>query len=167
MSLLETVAALALEATVLIALTVTLTSMTTMASSLRDLRDAAMEDRRIEHLIDHAAGRAGSGPTSPIAVALAETSRVVFQADLNGDGLIDARTSERTEFVLRAEAGGQRLSHRIGRQSITLVRNLSSDRSIEFTDADGHATRLPSAIRSVQIPTGTSQLVVALRTTTP
>ena len=87
------------------------------------------------------AGSAGSLP--PIAVA--ETSRVVIQRDLDGDGVASARgetvTWQLSAGVLRRNAGA-------GAQPIVNgVRALE----LSYLDADSRPTTVPAAVRAVII----------------
>lgn len=163
MSLIESIAALALEAIVMIGLVTTLATATTFADGIREQRDAVVDARRVEQLLDHAFSQAGAGPSVPPAIALAEPSRVVVHADLDGDGSIDTRSSERTEFALRRDGTTQRLVHLIGRQSITVVRDLAVSARIDYRDADGNPTTNQQAIRLLRIPIGNAVYHVAMR----
>lgn len=167
MSLLESIAALAVEATVVIGLTATLTTVATVADGIGELRRTRMDARRVEQLLDHAVARAGAGPTSPHALLYAEPLRVVLQSDADGNGTIDSRTSELIEFVLRHDGNTQRLVHRIGRQSMTLVRGVPADARMLFRRADGRPTSDPRAVRSISIPVGVTHYTAALRPRDP
>ena len=87
--------------------------------------------------------QAGSGSVAPIAVA--ETSRVVIQRDLDGDGVASARgetvTWQLSAGVLRRNAGA-------GAQPI-----VNGVRALElaYLDADSRPTTVTAAVRSVVI----------------
>jgi len=86
---------------------------------------------------------AGGGVLPPIAVA--ETSRVVIQHDLDGDGVASARgetvTWQLSAGVLRRNAGG-------GAQPIVNgVRALA----FSYLDAESRPTTIPAAVRTVII----------------
>ena len=86
---------------------------------------------------------AGGGSLPPLAVA--ETSRVVIQHDLNGDGIASARgetvTWQLSAGVLRRNAGA-------GAQPIVNgVRALT----LSYLDADSRPTTVPAAVRTVVI----------------
>lgn len=163
MTLVESIAALALEAIVMIGLVTTLASATILADGIRQQRDAVVDAHRVEQLLDYAFSRAGAGPSAPPAIALAEPTRVVVHADIDGNRMIDPRSSERTEFTLRRDGATQRLVHQIGRQSVTVVRKLPGDARFEYRDAGGHITRDRQAIRLLRIPTGGAVYHVAMR----
>lgn len=167
MSLIESIAALTVEAIVLLGLAGTMGATTSMSTQLRELRDDAVDLRRIEQLLDHAVSRAGAGPLAPAAIVLAEPARVVLQADLDGNGVIDQRSSERTEFYLQRDDAGRKLVHRIGRQSTTLLRGLPPEAQFSYRDADGRSTSEPAAIRLLAVPIGDKDYVVALRAPLP
>jgi hypothetical protein len=90
---------------------------------------------------------AGYDPTVALlpAIVEAEPTRVTFQRDLDGDGVIDV-TRERVTYllrgsVLRRDAGG-------GAQPIIEgVRRLA----FAYFDRDGAATSDPDRVRSIQI----------------
>jgi hypothetical protein len=103
---------------------------------------AAME--RLTHDV-RGAGYGGSADDFP-AVAVAETSRIALQSDLDGDGLI-AGSGEIITWrldpggVLRRDAGG-------GAQPVV---NGVRAFSLSYVDARGAVTGVPSAVRAVRI----------------
>ena len=163
MSLIESIAALVLEAIVMIGLVATLSTATTIADQIRDQRDAVVDSRRVEQLLDHAFSHAGVGPLVLSPIAVAEPTRIVVHADLDGDRLIDSRSSEHTEFALQRDGATQRLVHRIGRQSVTVVRNLPDAARFDYRDAEGNRTGDRQAIRLVGVPIGSADYSVAMR----
>jgi hypothetical protein len=163
MSLIESIAALVLEAIVMTGLVATLSTATTFADRIRTQRDAVVDSRRVEQLLDHVFLQADIGPLVPSAIALAEPTRIVVHADLDGDRLIDPHSSERTEFALQRDGASQRLVHRIGRQSVTVVRDLPGDARFDYRDAEGNFTGDRLAIRLVRISIGSTDYSVALR----
>jgi hypothetical protein len=163
LNLLESIAALALEAIVLTGLTAALANTGVLTTALRDHRDALLDERRVEQLLDHAVTSAGSGPDRSPAIAVAEPRRMVLHADLNGDGIVDARSAERIELTLRPSGSTQSLVHRMGRQSATIVRGLDDSMRFHYHNAIGAASADPHTIRLLKIPVGKGVYVVALQ----
>ena len=162
MTLIESIAALALEAIVMIGLASTIAAATELTAQLREQRHTIVDARRVEQLLDHAFALAGAGPTGSAAIVAADPARVVLHSDLDGDGAIDPRSSERTEFSLRRDGSSKRLVHRIGRQSVTVVRGLPTGARLSYRDINGRSTQDPLAIRLVRIPLGSVDYAVAL-----
>ncbi len=73
----------------------------------RDLQTAAQDPRCV-----------GVG-----AVLGSSVSRIVLRSDRDGDGAVDSQSSEEIEL---AAASGQRLTRRVGRQSMSMLSELSS-----------------------------------------
>jgi hypothetical protein len=161
--LLEAVAALALHGVVLASL---LTGTTTLALLGREawvVHAELFAERQVEHLIDTAAARAGSGPaTLPVAEASAET--IVLHADLDGDGAIDETSSERSAFELRPAAGradSSTLLYRIGRQGMKIEEGLAGTSTIRLLSRDGGQPAAPADATGVEFPrTGLSMFSV-------
>ena len=89
--------------------------------------------------------QAGSGGGSLPPIAVAETTRVVIQHDLDGDGVASARgetvTWQLSAGVLRRNAGA-------GAQPIV---NGVSALAFNYLDADSRPTTVPAAVRTVII----------------
>lgn len=161
-SLMEMAAALALEAVVLASLLSALTSAALTNATAWELHASLFAARQVEHHVDVAAGRAGTGPNRPPAVASASTHACSLLADTDGNGRIDARTAERTAFELRPSTGDTSLVHRLGRQSMAIDVRLPDGTRFAYTDAAGNAALAPSAVTTLSIPTAAGELVAAL-----
>jgi hypothetical protein len=92
---------------------------------------------------------AGYDPTAVgiDAVVAAEPARVVFQRDLDGDGLVDP-TSERVAYVLRP--GDSVLRRDAGAGAQPIINDVRRFR-LTYFDRAGHATIDPAAVVSIRI----------------
>jgi type II secretory pathway component PulJ len=117
----------------------------------------------------HELREAGYDPTGAgiEAVLVAETARIVFQRDLNGNGLIDP-TRERVTYVLRPRETTLRRDAGGGAQPLAeSVRRFT----LSYLDKDGAPTAEPARIATIRIeieagragPEATMATVVALR----
>lgn len=151
-SLLEAAASLAITTIVLATLTASLGATAVTSLAAWSAVHEALEERHREHLLEATFRRAReTGGT----VAACSTTEITLDADLDGNGSIDASSAERTAFVIAARSGGKRaLSQRIGGQSMTLTDTLSASAEIVCRDAFGVATAEPTAIRVVDVPVG-------------
>jgi hypothetical protein len=162
-SLLEAVAAIGLQALLLASLVATLAVAATTGHSTWDLHAEAVARRQVEHLVLEAFARAGRGPSSPGPLALARADELVVVADLDGDGSIDARSTERTAFLIRRDADGRpRLLHRIGRQSMTISTPLRTGATFAYLTARGARATSLDRIRLVEVPIAGGRLRVAV-----
>jgi prepilin-type N-terminal cleavage/methylation domain-containing protein len=81
------------------------------------------------------------------AIVAAEPARVVFQRDLDGDGLVDP-TSERVAFLLRSGESVLRRDAGAGAQPIvTDVRRFA----LTYFDSAGRPTADPAAVAAIQV----------------
>ncbi len=82
------------------------------------------------------ARRAGYDPAASgvTALELAQGDRVTFDADLDGDGTVDAGTEERVSYLCNAGTG--RLSRVVGRQSMPLAEGVSAC-GLRYLDGSG------------------------------
>lgn len=117
----------------------------------------------------HELREAGYDPTGAgiEAVTVAEPARIVFQRDLNGNGLIDP-TRERVTYLLRSRETTLRRDAGGGAQPLAeSVRRFT----LSYLDKDGAATADPARIASVRIeieagragPEATMATLVTLR----
>ena len=163
MSLIESIAALAIESIVMIGLVATLGTSTSMTAELREQRDRIVDLRRVEQLLDHTFALATASPQSSASVALTEPTRLLLLSDLDRNGSIDPRSSEHTEFYLREDEGGPSLVQRLGRQSITLLRGLPPGARMKYRDGSGRPTNETAAVRLLGLPLGEVEYLIALR----
>jgi len=97
--------------------------------------DAAWALRTTLHDIRHA----GADPLRRgiAAFAMARPDVVITQRDLDGDGLVDPRSEERVE-VGWTDAGGGRLTRRVGAQAMAVVSGVSvGGFRLRYYDGDG------------------------------
>lgn len=89
--------------------------------------------------------QAGLGPSTPLAISVAERSRIILHFDLDGDGVISGNPETVTwrldGRILRRAAGG-------GAQPI-----VNGVRDLELTYYDGHGaeTAVPADVRAVAV----------------
>jgi len=86
--------------------------------------------------------RAGFDPraTGLPAVVEASASRLALQADLDGDGLVDATSEEST--AIACDVPGGRLSRIVGSQSLPLANGVVAC-ALEYADASGAVMSVP------------------------
>ena len=120
-AMLETAAALAVTAAMFGSTVAALAGATRVGAAATHLADQLFLERQLEHLIDRAALAAGSGPTRPPAIAAADAHRVVFHADLDGDGRVQPTGAETTALELATTGSDLRVRHRLGRQTMTVL----------------------------------------------
>lgn len=136
--LLEAMAALGLQAVVLASVLTSSTALAILTADAWQIQATLFAERQVEHLVDTAAARAGSGPTNPPAIAAATPDKVVFHADMNGDGVVDTSSSEKTEIEVRhPSSSAATLMHRLGNQGMTVEDALPAAARITFIDKHG------------------------------
>ncbi len=113
---------------------------------IKELREAGYDPR--------AAGIEG--------IVVAEPTRVVFQRDLDGDGVVDA-TSERVTFLLRP--GDSVLRRDAGGGAQPIINDVRRFHLTYFDEAD-HVTPDPATVVSIQIEieVGSAHAAVVMRT---
>ncbi|HYB98572.1 MAG TPA: hypothetical protein VEC57_05495 [Candidatus Limnocylindrales bacterium] len=148
--MLETTAALAVTGAMLATTIAALASTARLAAAATSLTSELFVERLLEHLVDRAALSAGSGPGLPHAIAEAEEERVVFQADLDGDGDVEPSGAETTALELMAAGGDLRIRHRLGKQRMTIVERGDATGRLRVVGRDGAASA-PSAATMVEL----------------
>jgi len=162
-SLLEAMAAIGLQALVLASLLTSTTGITILVGDVWSAHASAFAERQVEHLVDAAIARAGAGPADVPAVGDATSERIVFQADLDGDGVVDTSSAEQTELELRATSASspRTLLHRLGRQGMTVEDDLPSTSRVSLLGRGG-APATPTDATGVEIPRRNGLLAVAI-----
>ncbi|MFQ5477927.1 MAG: hypothetical protein ACE5E4_04845 [Candidatus Binatia bacterium] len=160
--LVQAMAALALEGLLLASLLGSLVSTVRLAASCHQLQATMARASQVERLVDSAAAVAGAGSPTQAAVLDADSAHVSLMADLDGNGLIDDRSAELTSLELRKIANSRRLSHRIGRQSMTILEGLPVSATVRNYDVFGLPPDAPSDLRLFSLPDGVGNLYYAL-----
>jgi hypothetical protein len=121
-SLLETMTAVALQAVAFAGLGGLCASAAGMAGTAADVADTVQAFIHVEHLIDAAAARAGTGPGAAETGHSIDDRRLVeLPADLDYDGRVDATSKERTAVTISPRPDGEAgLVLRLGRQSVAI-----------------------------------------------
>lgn len=121
-SLLETMTAVAVQAVAFAGLGGLCASSAGMAATAADAADRVQAFIHVEHLIDAAAARAGTGPGAVDAGRSIRDRRLVeLPADLDYDGRVDTTSKERTAVTVSPRTGGRTgLVLRLGRQSVAI-----------------------------------------------
>lgn len=159
-SLLESAAALAMSAIVLATLTAALGASAVTSHGTWELAHRMAEERHVEHLLDAAFARtlAAGG-----AVVECTDRRIALEADLDGNGAIDASSSERTAFsVVDRTTDRRALTQQLGQQSMTLNDTLPGTAAIRCLDTFGAPTASAALVRVAEVPvtdTATRMLV--------
>jgi len=107
---------------------------------------------RIEHLLDHALARAGATAATTGPVVRPAARELTLRADLDGDGVVDGRSAELTAFALGSSADTIRLTHRMGRQSMTIATGLPDAGTFEYFSRHGSKVATSTATSVVQLP---------------
>jgi type II secretory pathway component PulJ len=136
-SLLEAAAALGISAAVTALLTASLSGAVRVHTACVALTDDLFEVRQLEHLVDRSALAAGAGPMRPAAISSLSSDTVVFASDSNGNGSVDATSSETTALEVRQIGAQARVRVRLGRQTMTVLEADESDASLVAVDKRG------------------------------
>src|SRR6185503_16477200 len=88
---------------------------------------------------------AGMGPGHPAAVTAVSADTIVFEADQNGDGVVDSTSSETSALESRAAGSDARVRVRLGRQTMTVLEAERSDASLSAVDRHGAAANATTA----------------------
>jgi hypothetical protein len=149
-SLLEAAAALAVTTIVLATLTTALGASGVAAHQTWALAHRMAEERHVEHLLDAAFARTLAAGGAVVECTL---DTVTLEADLDGDGVVDTSSSERTAFsVVDRSSGNRALTQQLGRQSMTLNDVLPATAAIRCIDAFGALAASPNLVRVVEVP---------------
>ena len=165
--LMEAVFALALHAVVLASLLSGTTTVTLLARETWTAHASLFAERQVEHLIDAATARAGAGPGKPLPVGEASASTVVLHADLNGDGVVDTNSSERTELEVRLSSGTRVLFHQIGRQSMRVEEHLPAPSVFRLLARDGNPAATLADTTCIEVPRVDRTIYAALAARVP
>jgi hypothetical protein len=138
-SLLEAAASLAISAAVLVLMTASLAGAARVHAACIELGDELFRVRQLEHLVDRAASLAGAGPTHPWPVSSLTADTVVFASDQDGNGTVDATSSETTALEVRQSGSQARVRIRLGRQTMTVLEVDDSDASLHACDSRGRS----------------------------
>lgn len=153
-SLVESAAALAVSTIVLATLTATLGASAVASRATWGLTQGMADQRHVEHLLDAAFARTLSAGGRVLECTAAT---VVLEADLDGDGSVDASSSEHTAFSVVVRTADRRaLSQQLGRQSMTLNDTLAGNAGLRCLDAFGSPAADPSLVRVVEVPVGST-----------
>lgn len=144
-SLLEATAAMAISGALLSLVTGSMTATARLQRECVRLTDELFQARQLEHLVDRAALAAGSGPNRPAAVSSVEVDAVGFASDHDGDGVVDATSSETTTLEVRQEGATARVRIRLGRQTMTVLEAARHDASLVVLDRRGAPADAASA----------------------
>jgi hypothetical protein len=163
--LLEALFALALHGIVLASLLAGTTTLTVLAREAWSIHAESFAERQVESLVDIATGRAGTGPGSPAALASAAAASVVLQADLNGNGVADTTSAERTELELRTSSGTRVLYYRIGGQAMKVEEKLPATSAFALLAKNGAIAGSTADATCVVVPRphGTLYTLLAAR----
>lgn len=139
-TLLEAVASLAISGAIAGLVSASLSSALRVESACIELAAELFERRQLEHLVDRAALSAGAGPGLPAGVASVSSDSIVFASDQDGDGLVDATSSETTALEVRQASGDARVRLRYGRQTMTVLEREDAEATLSVFDRGGSAT---------------------------
>ena len=163
LSLVEAVAAAAIQATAVAAMAATLTLSAELVRVTWERHTEIAARQQIETLLESWAARAVPTPGSPI-VRDARAHLLRIEADLDHDGSIDARSEEVVTLSIVPTGAEARLAlrHAIGRQRMTLADDLEPGAAFSYFGVDGRTTSTPAAIRLVRVPLAAGPLFLAL-----
>jgi hypothetical protein len=135
-----------------------------IAASAASAADRIQEFVHVEHLVDAAAARAGTGPgAGALPLSISNRNVVELPADLDYDGRVDAQSKERTAIALATRAGGESgLAFRLGRQSIAVgsANSRGAEISQGFVTYSGSASVL---VHWFSLPLGEEDLLAIAR----
>jgi len=144
-SLLEAIVAVSLSGAVLALMSTSLLGAARLQAACARLSDEAFASRQLEHLADRATLRAGAGPNRPAAVSSVAADTVVLGSDLDGNGIVDANSSETTALEVRPDGRTARVRVRLGRQTMTVLEADDSSAAIAVLDRRGNAAAAETA----------------------
>ena len=158
-TLLETLAALAIQTLAITGLAALFASSATIATASARLANHIDDLIHVEHLVDSAVSRDGLGPgAQAIPIPPDTRDRIELLADLDYDGFLDTRSKEAITITITSRDRESRsLIFRVGRQSVAIGPPLMPSDTIEqgLTGNQNGAT-----LRWFSIPFGTTRLVM-------
>jgi len=165
-TLLETVAALAIQTLAITGLAALFASSATIATASARLANRIDDLIHVEHLVDSAASRSGLGPgAQSISIRSDTRDRIELLADLDYDGSLDPRSKETIAITITSlDRETRSLIFRVGRQSVAIGPPLISSDTIEqglTSDQSG------TVLRWFSIPFGTTRLILIADTPQP
>jgi hypothetical protein len=165
--LLEALFALALNGVVLASLLAGTTTLTVLAREAWTIHARSFAERQVESLVDVATARAGAGPGSPPALASASATSVVLQSDLDGNGVAETTSAERTELELRASSGTRVLFYRIGGQSMRVEEKLPGASAFVLLTMNGATATTLADATCIAVPRAAGTLYTLLAARVP
>lgn len=144
-SLVEAAASIAVGGAVLTLGTAAIGSAARLDAEAGVLAGELFRVRQLEHLVDRAALAAGAGPTRPAPLSTLTATGAVFAADLDGNGIVDATSSETTALEVSMNGTDARLRIRLGRQTTTVLEAERSEAVVWGIGADGRAADAATA----------------------
>ncbi len=151
--LLEAVAALLLDSLALITVLAGMHSAVLLQAGARAAQTREFRNRQVEFLIETAAMHSGSTDGADTVLAVG-TDTVTLAASQDVAGLSAVRKGKPTTVALLADRGSRRLIHRLGRQTMTLQRDLPAASHLDVLDATGADTRTPAAAALLRLQLG-------------
>ena len=163
LSLVEAVAAAAIQAAVIAGMATTLTLSAELARGTWTRHVELAARQQVEALLESWMARALPAAASPI-VRDARPRLLRIEADLNGNGSVDGRSEEVVTLSIVATGAEGRLvlRHAIGRQPMTLASALEPRAEFRYFGADGRAATTAAAIRLLRVPLAAGPLLLAL-----
>lgn len=134
-SLLEAAASVGISAAVMMLVVASLAAAARIDALSATVTGEVYAARQLEQLVDRASLLSGYGPSRPAAVSSVSSDTVVFGSDPNGDGIVDATSSETTALEVRRASGHTSVRVRLGRQTMTVLD--ADDDTATLTALDG------------------------------
>lgn len=144
-SLLEAATSLALTGAILSLLSASIVASARVDAAAAGLADRLFQQRQLEHLFDRATTAAGAGPTHPPAVSSVGNEAVVLLSDQDGDGSVNASSSETTTLEVRQIGAEARVRLKLGGQTMTVLAVPRAEATLEARDVAGQAADAASA----------------------
>ncbi|TFH24831.1 MAG: hypothetical protein E4H03_02545 [Myxococcales bacterium] len=163
LSLVEAVAAAALQATAVAGMAATLMLSAELVRVTWERHTELAARQQVETLLESWTARAVPTRGSPI-VRDARARLLRIEADLDHDGSIDGRSEEVVTLSIVTTGAEARpaLRHAIGRQSMTLTDDLEPRAAFTYFGVDGRAASTPARIRLLRVPLAARPLFLAL-----
>jgi|GEM_PF-6907976 len=152
-SLLEAVAALFLNGLALVAVVAGVHSAVILQTQAATEQSRSFRARQTEFLIETAATHATPVDGSPAVSAIGHNT-VTLAGSRIDTGAPATRNAKPTTIAVVAATGGHRLIHRLGRQTMTLLRELPPSSRLDVLDATGAITRTPAAAVALRLQLG-------------
>ena len=160
--LLETLIAASLQVVILAGLTWTFSMSVGQVGEAWRVHRELTRTRQVEHLLDEMTSAAIAPALARGIVESCDRLAVRTVRDLDGDGLADARTSERSAFTIDRRSGQTTLLHRIGRQAMSVQAPTDEPLALECLDIRGRAISDPAFVSLIALPTVPVGLLVAV-----